>query len=84
MTRVTAAKVNKETPAIDEMRACMSHRKSAAQKGKNATGSADVDDLDAKSVLTRQGAGSMTPQPYKRKRVEKSSFELVLPDSLSL
>lgn len=84
MTRVTVAKVKKETPPVDEMRARMSHRKSAAQKGKNATGSADADDLDANSLVTHHGASSITPQPQKRERVEESSFELVLPDSLSL
>ena len=84
MTRALTAKVKKETPLFDEMRARMSCHKSTAQKRKNATGSVDADNLNSDSPVIRQGIGSMTPQPQKRKRTEESLFELVLSDLLLL
>lgn len=63
MTRALTAKVKKETPLFDEMRAQMSRLKSAAQKRKNAIRSANANDLDSDSPVIHQGAGSVTPQP---------------------
>lgn len=62
MTHVTTAKVKKETPSVEEMRARMSRHKPSAQKGKIDLGSVDADDLEMDSLVTHHGVSFVTPQ----------------------